>query len=311
VTASTVDQAGTRDPLPVARDRVLYLVGAAGLSFAITSVWLGMRAVLDIGGVCASGGPYVNAVQCPDSVALIMFLAFPIGFASAGLMAWMGTRLGGGYAGLVGLAWPALFLSLGWNFLQYGVSPPGGGGIVWGWFIPGVIFVLMGGAPLVAWFETRDHTTIVPGVPPGPTPRDMGELRQALRATGASAANDVQWAASSPARDEMRELDRALHAVADRGAAVDPDAPIVDSVRNAPEGERWYQPSDRRAAIDRLSEPSRGALAIDAPAVPRSEQFVSQLERLANLRSSGALSADQFEDAKRALLAAANGVQPT
>ncbi len=33
-------------------DYVLFLGGVIGLTFAITSVWLGMRAVMDIGGYC-------------------------------------------------------------------------------------------------------------------------------------------------------------------------------------------------------------------------------------------------------------------
>jgi hypothetical protein len=47
------------------------------------------------------------------------------------------------------LAWPALFLSLGWNFLEYGVDPPGTGGVAVGWLICAVVFFAMGGIPLV------------------------------------------------------------------------------------------------------------------------------------------------------------------
>ena len=50
------------------------------------------------------------------------------------------------------LAWPVLFVTLGWNFLEYAFNPPGppGQGIVWGWLIPGVLFVIMGVAPVLA-----------------------------------------------------------------------------------------------------------------------------------------------------------------
>ena len=49
------------------------------------------------------------------------------------------------------LAWPALFLSLGWNFLEFGFDPPGeDDGLVWGWIVCGVVFWLMGGLPLFA-----------------------------------------------------------------------------------------------------------------------------------------------------------------
>lgn len=163
-------------------DYVLYLVGVVGLAFAITSVWLGMRAVMDLGGYCASGGPYQINVECPDGVSLIMFLAFPLGFISAGLMVWKGAQIGGGLAELVGLAWPALFLSLGFNFLQFAFAPPDGSGeIVWGWLIPGVLFMLMGGFPLLGFLGTRDHTTVMPGVGARPTPKSYAELARAMR----------------------------------------------------------------------------------------------------------------------------------
>ena len=35
-------------------DYLLYLVGVAGLCWAIASVWLGMRAVMDLGGHCGA-----------------------------------------------------------------------------------------------------------------------------------------------------------------------------------------------------------------------------------------------------------------
>jgi hypothetical protein len=127
----------------------IYLVGVAALAFCITLLWLGMRAVMDLGGFCASGGPYVIAVECPDAVLATTPLSILGGFLAAGLMLWGGAALGGGWMSLVFLAWPALFLSLGWNFLEYGFSPPGGGW-VWSWLFCGVLFVLMGAVPLVA-----------------------------------------------------------------------------------------------------------------------------------------------------------------
>ena len=160
----------------------------AGLSFAITAVWLGMRSVMDIGGSCASGGPYQVAVECPQGVDVIMFLAFPIGFLSAGLMLWKGALLGDRYMGLVALAWPALFLSLGWNFLVYAFDSTPGGGIEFGWLIPGVIFVIMGGVPLLGWIMARGHGHVVPGVPATRTPIELNELSRVMRNVAVSAA---------------------------------------------------------------------------------------------------------------------------
>jgi hypothetical protein len=72
-------------------------------------------------------------------------------FLFGGLALWGGAQLGGGWAALLSLAWPALFLSLGWNFLEYGLAPPGGepGELEWGWLICAFVFLLMGGVPLI------------------------------------------------------------------------------------------------------------------------------------------------------------------
>ena len=107
-----------------------------------------MRAVMDLGGFCASGGPYEIAVECPDAVIATTPLSILGGFLAAGLIIWGAAGLPGAWMSLVFLAWPALFLSLGWNFLEYGFFPPEGGW-VWSWLFCGVLFVLMGAVPLV------------------------------------------------------------------------------------------------------------------------------------------------------------------
>jgi len=125
----------------------IYLVGIAGLAFCITLLWFGMRAVMDLGGFCASGGPYQINVECPDAVIASTPLSILGGLLAVGLILWGGSALGASWMGLVFLAWPALFLSLGWNFLEYGFFPPEGGW-VWSWVVCGVLFVVMGGVPL-------------------------------------------------------------------------------------------------------------------------------------------------------------------
>jgi hypothetical protein len=127
---------------------VAYLAGVAGLAFSITALWYGMRAVLDVGGFCASGGPYQIDVVCPDAVIATTPLSIFGGLVSLGLMLWGGSALGGSWIGVAFLAWPALFISLGWNFLQYGLFPSDGGW-VWSWLFCGVLFILMGVIPLV------------------------------------------------------------------------------------------------------------------------------------------------------------------
>jgi hypothetical protein len=151
------------------RDLVSLLAGVAGLGFCLTLLFLGMRAVMDVGGACADGGPYVSALPCPDGVPLAMIGGIFGLFLFGGLAALGGSRIGGPYGGLVFLAWPALFLSLGWNFLEYGFRSPGGW--EWGWLIPGVLFILMGGGPLLA---------LAPW-PRGTTRRDSAAMRRLLR----------------------------------------------------------------------------------------------------------------------------------
>ena len=130
-------------------DVVLYLVGAAGLAAAITIGFLSMRAVLSVGGFCAEGGPYVIQTPCPEGTDLLMPLAIFGGLGAAGLMGWKGSALGAPFDALVTLAWPALFISLGWNFLEFGIFPGDNSGPALGFLIPGVLFEVMGITPLV------------------------------------------------------------------------------------------------------------------------------------------------------------------
>ena len=142
---------GTDQPAAATGAVIRYLVGVAGLAFCLTALFLSMRAVMAIGGACASGGPYVPAVVCPDVVIALTPLSIFGLFLFGGLAFWGGASLGGGWAALVALAWPALFLSLGWNFLEFGLNPPGAepGQLAWGWLICAVVFGIMGGGPLV------------------------------------------------------------------------------------------------------------------------------------------------------------------
>lgn len=120
----------------------------AGVSCGLTLLYLGMRAVMDIGGACASGGPYVPRVECPEGVPLLMMAGIWGGLIFVGLYLWATSKHK--VPTLVAFAWPALFLSIGWNFLDYGIDPPGGEGLVWGWLVCAVLFALMGGLPLLA-----------------------------------------------------------------------------------------------------------------------------------------------------------------
>ncbi|MBI5158096.1 MAG: SHOCT domain-containing protein [Acidimicrobiia bacterium] len=217
----------TATPDTVSLKKAVWILGSLFLVAAgITSLFLGMRAVMDIGGACGQGGAIVYVRPCPEGVPLLMIGGIWIGIIAAFAYGW--ASLGAGIPSFVGLFWPALFMSLGWNFLQYAFDPPFGEGIVYGWLIPGIIFELMGAIPLWLMFKTV-----------GLTPRST-RVRSVLAPPGAKA------------------MATAMRAVVDARKA--------------------------------------------APSPPRPD-MVSELERLTALHRSGALSDDEFEKAKRRLLA--------
>ena len=169
---------------PSLRTQLLYLLGLAGLAFSIALLFLEMRAVLDVGGSCADGGPYVSAQPCPDGTWL-MFVAIFGGFGWGALAIASGVRIGGRYAAVPYLWWPGLFCSLGFNFLQYGIAFPVGGGLELGFLIPGVLFELMGAIPLVlalrfggsgsdAARERLRQAQLAAGLRPAGSPTDDG-----------------------------------------------------------------------------------------------------------------------------------------
>ena len=127
---------------------------------AIASTWtfLGMRAVMDVGGTCAEGGPYQIAQPCPSGAWLIS-VAIPVLVATAMLGSYVAFRLSA--PTLLLPMWAVLFGSLGWNFLEYGL---GDDGPVWGWIVCGVVFELMA-LPAVLVIVAGDRLVKVPRLP--------------------------------------------------------------------------------------------------------------------------------------------------
>jgi hypothetical protein len=129
----------------VASRSVGTFLGLAGVCASLTLLWLAMRAVLDIGGTCATGGPFEIARPCPKGIGWMFPIALNAGLVSLAIYAFSTSKL----LNVAVFAWPALFLSLGWNFLEYGIASPVGDGLEWGFLIPGLLFVFMGGWPLL------------------------------------------------------------------------------------------------------------------------------------------------------------------
>lgn len=120
---------------------------AMGVCLAL--LFFGMRGVMELGGFVAQGGPYEIAHPAPDWVWVVP-VSIVGGFLVGGINL-VAAHRAGGYT-LVLPVWCVLFLSLGWNFLEYGVRPPGGDGLAWGWLVCAALFVVMGLAPLLLPF---------------------------------------------------------------------------------------------------------------------------------------------------------------
>lgn len=139
--------------------------------------------VMGLGGSCASGGPYVVEVECPDAVVAWT----PLSIFGGLLAVAIGLLVQRGFAApVIVWAWPVLFIGLGVQF--FGAGGPVG-------IIIGLLFVLMGAAPLI--IEVR------------------GGLRRLL--LGKTDAHDRRFA-------ERENAPRSLYAMAraDAGAAVVP-----------------------------------------------------------------------------------------
>jgi hypothetical protein len=274
--------ASERPAGPSTRSLVIAMVGWAGLAACLTMVFLSMRAVMDVGGSCSEGGPYVIAQSCPggSTAALLLGVFGGLGF---GFLATVGgSALGGVWAATPVLAWAALFGSLGWNFMQYGVFAPTDGEIAWGWAICGVMFWAMAAIPLLGVLPILRGTAAVPG-----TGRREGRGGTAAPETevlaGPGQPAHGATAAAGTAEERYREL---------AGIAADLGAAIGSVMAETP-----VDPAARAVATG------------DAGAVPEADftegtqALLDRLERLADMRDRDLLGPDEYETAKAAIMA--------
>jgi len=125
----------------VERFRATLGIGIFGglVAGAYTVLFLGMRSVMEIGGSCGS----VGTPSCPGSAGLIPAAIWG-GLIFAGVYIWQCVKHN--VPSFTSLLWPALFLSLGYNFFDYAFQ---GGAVAAGFLVCGVVFGLMGGLPLL------------------------------------------------------------------------------------------------------------------------------------------------------------------
>ncbi|WP_028645614.1 hypothetical protein [Nocardioides sp. URHA0020] len=142
--------------------RVTTLFGCvAVMALCLTWIFLGMRQVMDLGGSCASGGPYVTSQPCPAGAALLS-----VGIPLMIVAAFLGSAVAAAVAAptLLLPMWWLLFGSLGWNFLEFGAFH---GDLVWGWLVCGVVFELMAAPAL--WLQLPWGTSGPPRLNPTPS----------------------------------------------------------------------------------------------------------------------------------------------
>ena len=273
---------------PALGDVVRAGIGLGGLTLCLTLVYLGMRAVMDVGGACADGGPYVSAQSCPDGAPASLMLGMLGLFLFGGIALAYGGRLGGIWAATPVLAWSGLFGSLGWNFLDYGVlnPPPEADGIIWGWLIPGVLFELMAIVPLVAVLaslRSGRRSSGGPTVMIRPRPMRGPALVHATRIAAAGAA-------SSGSADRAAERAGLRAVAADMGTVIAQEAAAATPAA----------PLAREVALGAVDP----ADASPGPGFEESTQaLLDRLERLGDMRDRGLLTVAEFEAAKATIVA--------
>jgi hypothetical protein len=155
------------------------VVGVLVLAITLTWIFFSMRAVMNVGGSCADGGPYVSSQSCPDGSWLIA-IAIPLMLITA--MAGSAAALSIDAPNLLIPMWGLLFGSLGWNFLEFAFK---GNGIVWGWLVCGVMFWLMAAPAVFGMLVALKNAVIPPSEPvPGAGSRWWVPAYAALGAVG-------------------------------------------------------------------------------------------------------------------------------
>lgn len=122
-------------------------LGIAAGAATITLLSMLLRAATAVGGSCADGDASLAASPCRSHTGTALLLAFACALACMFAVSWGATALGAPRP--LFLAWPALCLTLGWNFLRDGFDPPMGEEIALGYVVGGVVFLLLGAGPLL------------------------------------------------------------------------------------------------------------------------------------------------------------------
>jgi hypothetical protein len=285
----------TRAGIPV-RDVALAALGYGGGAMSITLMFLGMRAVMDIGGYCAEGGPYEIATHCPDGATPALLLGI-FGLFLFGFLATVyGIRVGGIWVAAPLLGWSALFGVLGWNFIEYGVlNAPADTGIDWGWALCGVVFWMMAAGPLVALLPIGAGLLDMPAsaidgraaAKAAAKPVDLpGPGQPAVVRIITPQGVEIRDAHDPETKAQLAAIDQAMAAALTTAAASTPLDP--DAREGTARAGSVPAPTAAGGEGDEFSEGTQALL--------------DRLERLADMRDRGLLEDAEYETAKEAIV---------
>jgi hypothetical protein len=259
----------------VVRKVIFLTLGTAIFIFCLTALYESMRAVMDVGGACASGGAYEIRQACPKGVGWVIPVSI-FGMFAAGIFTFLGVFDEGGPRPYV-FAWSALFLALGWNFLDYGFNPPDHHDTVWGWVICGIVFVVMGGAPLLLLFSPRIARWSIWGP-------DSRRADDYLHPYKPPPIRNPKSNATTPASTTSTVHSSTPYA---RTSVAAEPAPAL--VPNPPPKDLFVPPPAKTPPTPFAEPPPKG-------------DVVERLATLADLRERGMLDDDEYEKAKNAVL---------
>jgi hypothetical protein len=127
-------------------------LGIAAGAAAITVLSMLLRSATAVGGSCADVDVALGDQPCRSHTGAALLLAVACALLCLLAVSWGAAVLGAPRP--LFLAWPVLALTLGWNFLRDGFDPPMGEGIALGYVVGGVVFLLLGAAPLLLRLST-------------------------------------------------------------------------------------------------------------------------------------------------------------
>lgn len=295
--------------------RMRTLIGMAMIAAGVLlSAWA-LYELVRIGS-CASGGPYVSARECPPGTGLKIFAIMGGIFLTL-----IGAFVVPGVA-IAGVAWGLGFTMLGAAFLvaAFGPAAPpeADSSLQWVGALVGGMFLLMGLPGLFAIFgagrggakgaraaHLLQHGKRCPGMvlsvqDTGMTVNDNPRVKMQVRAEPAGEpAFEFEKTATVSRVQIPRSGDRCavFYDPAGGEPGISFDAPALAMVGLTPGGGAAPPPTPAPAAT---AVP--GVVPVAAPPAAQDDDPIEELERLAKLRAAGALTEEEFQQAKARVL---------